>query len=87
MFPQLLTFFAAVIGFLGCWKIYHYLKNEVLEDMIKKAERSSKPTEIRRTLKMFVLVAGGSPIYQIACSITVILFFIYLHLYYIFPQW
>jgi hypothetical protein len=82
-----LSLTAILMGFLVSSRLYRYLKSIVLEDMKTKAKKTSDPDRTRRTLKMFVLVAGGSPIYQGICALSTVAFFISLHVFFIFPQW
>jgi hypothetical protein len=55
--------------------------------MMKKAEQTPQPKKVKRTLKMFTLVAGGSSFYQGACVLFTIVFFIIIHLFFVIPQW
>lgn len=79
--------FAAVMGFLVPHMLYHYLAYEVLEDMNKKANKTSQPKRIARTLKMFTLVAGGSSLYQAACMFIACALFIVIKLFFVIPRW
>jgi len=79
--------FAAVMSFLVPRRLYHYLVDEVLEDMNKKANKTSQPKRITRTLKMFTLVAGGSSLYQAVCMFIACALFIVIKLFFVIPQW
>jgi hypothetical protein len=87
MISQLLSFTAILTGFLFSSRLYRYLNDVVVKDMISKAEETADRDGIRRALKMFVLVDGGSPVYQGACMLCTVLYFVWLHLFVIFPQW
>jgi len=87
IFSSFLLIFALIMGFLVPYKLYHYFKDDVLKDMMKKAEQTSQPEKIKRTLKMFTLVAGGSSSYQGACVLFTVVFFVIIHLFFIIPQW
>jgi len=87
VFSLFLLGFALVMGFLVPWKVYHFFLDDVLQDMMEKAEKSLQPKKIKRTLKMFTLVAGGSSLYQGACIIFTVALFVIIQLFFVFPQW
>lgn len=87
VFSTFLLFFALIMGFLVPCRLYHFFKDNVLQDMVEKAEKTSHPEKTKRTLKMFTLVAGGSSLYQGVCILFTVTFFIVTHLFFVIPQW
>lgn len=87
VFSSFLVFFALIMGFLVPRRLYHYFKDDVLQGMMVKAEQTSRPEKIKRTLRMSTLVAGGSCFYQGVCVLVTIAFFIVIHLFFVIPQW
>jgi len=87
IFSLFLLLFALIMGFLVPCKLYHFFMDNVLQDMMEKAKKTPHPEKTKRTLKMFTLVAGGSSLYQGACVLFTVVFFIFLHLYLVIPQW
>jgi len=87
IFSLFLLIFALIMGFLVPRELYHYFVNNVLQDMMKKDEQTPQPKKMKRTLKMFTVVAGGSSLYQGACVLFTVVLFIIIHLFFVIPQW
>jgi len=80
-------FLTLISGFLLPYRLYSYLIDHVLPDMVKKAEKTPQSKKIKSTLKMFTLVAGGSALYQGICILVTLLLFVGLQTFYLFPLW
>lgn len=87
IFSSFLLISALIMGFLVPCKLYHYFVDHVLRDTMKKAEQTPQPKRMRRTLKMFTVVAGGSSLYQGACVLVTVMLFIIIQLFFVIPQW
>jgi len=78
---------ACIAGLIASRKVYHYLTDEVLPQMMEKAKKSPEPTRIINVMKMFTQVCGGSPLYQGACAVWTALLFVVVHIFILVPQW
>ena len=87
---QIVAFFlvssAIMMGFLIPRILYHYLVDEVMEDINTKVNKTAQPRRFARTLKMFMLVAGGSSFYQAVCMFTSCALFIVIKLFFYYPS-
>jgi len=78
---------ACIAGLIASRKVYHYLTDEVLPEMMEKAKKSVEPKRIITVMKMFTQVCGGSPLYQGACAIWTVFLFVVIHISILIPRW